>query len=48
MVGNPDCIGSVSDLDYCVWIGYKYFSDTDLKEAQQEKQDEQLAALNDI
>jgi len=39
---------SYSSLSYNIWIGYKYFSDADLKEAQQEKQNEQQEVLNDI
>lgn len=39
---------SYSAIKYRIWIGYKYFSDADLQEARQEKQNEQQSVLNDI
>lgn len=43
------CWGSsVLDADYHIFVGYKYFTDADLQEAQDEKQQENQAVMDDI
>lgn len=39
---------SILDADYHIFVGYKYFTDADLQEAQDEKQQENQAVMDDI